>query len=1520
MNFRPCVLWRFASRAGLALLAAATLLTLFLVTTSASSPTRELALPANPSDFVPDRVLVKFREGVSPVMPGKPSTGQTQLDRALAESGVERATPLFPTVTQPGDRQSGLALDSVGLSRIYRLQLRAGQSVSQTVAALSGNPDVEYAEPDYIARPAAYPDDPRYGDQWGLGKIQVEGAWNVVTGTPTVAIAIVDSGVDLTHPDLAPNLWVNPGEIPGNGIDDDANGFVDDINGWNFVAGSNDVADDSGHGTLVAGVAAARTDNGIGIAGVCGNCRFMPVKVMQPSGIANYSDIAAGVVYATAKGARVINLSLGGYADSKTLRDAITNAVAQNIVVVGGAGNDGVSTPFYPAAYEDVIAVAGTTAADTRTGASNYGSWVDVCAPGEGILTTALGGDYLATSGTSIAAPLASGLAGLLLAVHPDWTPALVRSQLMHTADPIDTLNPGYGGQLGSGRINATRAVQPSQPVLTYAGYTVNGTPNGRPDFGAGAALGVFVHDDWADALGVTGSLTTADPYVTVVTGTATFGDVLSGKTIANGVPFSITIAAGAGYNHDIPFQLSLSGNSGAYATTLPFTVTTRSSIEKVAGTLPGDALWTSDKTYLVTNNLNVPVGVTLTIQAGTVVKINGAYAFNVRGTLIADGTADRPIVFSPNVVGSTWNRIFFDDSSQDAVVTQDGTYQRGTLLRYVQIKGASGGLQCNNATPYFSRLTTDGGGISCTLGAGQFWLLDSTVGGSVYASGTGHMARTTVYGGALGLGVNSEVLTSTVGGHITLGDGSIVAASSVGGGVTISGNGTVESSTARGTVSLSNGSVVSSTVTGANISLTSGSVLSSTVRYGGIVVGANSTVFGNNVEDSPSTAIQAGTSASIVGNRAVRSGGAGVMGTSGLIQGNLVASTSGDGLQAGPATVISNTLIDIRGRALYLSGGIPVKIAGNNFEFNTGQYDLYNDNAGGPTSEVIAQHNWWGRTDVTDIKQRIYDYDVDDTKGRVSFTPALSGPVENAPAYVRAVTLNPASPVGIQSVAIDVQFSRAMDHNSAAQTSFRTTRSGSWDIYNKGNSGLCGDHIRDMTTDTQGFVWFSTYDAGLCSLSPEGVWTRYGYSGEGVASDGAGGVWLASSSGAVHLDASRRATVYNASNSPLPGSGLVSASVDSHDNVWFATRSGAYRLAPDGTWASFNTSNSGLGTDFLWTVYVDRVERVWFNPNCEADCPGVSMLAPDGTWSIYNTSNSGLADNNYCGYALMDLSGNMWFTCVSGGISKLSASGLWSTYRTGTGGLLGGARDLALDYEGNVWVGTQGAAYMITPDGTWTIYKPGNPGLSFVEGVAVTRLGDIWFGSYFGGAVSVLHRGVGYTVADGAAWASDSQYHASFDFNTLVPRGAYSLTVSAARGLDGIEIAPFSGITFTVDYAGSITDKTPPHRPSVLAWGNGTLTALSARWSATDPESAITLYRYAIGTTPGGTDVVNWTNTPATSTTRAGLNLLPGQPYYVSVKARNEGGLWSEPGVSNGVIAGTELRSTYLPLVLKGE
>jgi len=345
-------------------------------------------------EYAPNTALIKFKAGVALAVSDVTASGAdvatnaASLNGLLSALGVTSARPLFAGDGDVLAAQSGAARPA-GLERIYRVQWTSTIPVEHAVAALAADAAVEYAEPDYIARPARTPNDPEYASQWALPKINAPAAWDVTTGSDSVVIALIDSGVDTTHPDFAGRLWVN--DDPANGVDDDLNGKVDDLNGWNVLTNNGTLTDPSGHGTQVGGVAGAATDNGVGIAGMCWGCKLMFVNAMQASGAANYSDIAAAVQYAASNGAQVINLSLGGYADSAVLRDAIGEA-ATTAVIVAGAGNDDSGTPFYPAAYPEVMAVAAIDPNDQKAIFSNYGAWVDVSAPGTDIRTTTVAG------------------------------------------------------------------------------------------------------------------------------------------------------------------------------------------------------------------------------------------------------------------------------------------------------------------------------------------------------------------------------------------------------------------------------------------------------------------------------------------------------------------------------------------------------------------------------------------------------------------------------------------------------------------------------------------------------------------------------------------------------------------------------------------------------------------------------------------------------------------------------------------------------------------------------------------------------------------------------------------------------------------------------------------------------------------------------------------------------------------------------------------------------------------------
>ena len=291
-------------------------------------------------------------------------------------------------------------------------------------------------EPDYRIAVAGTPNDPYFPKQWSLNNtvrpgvdIRVIEAWGLHRGTRRIILAVIDTGIDYLHPDLAANIWRNPGEIPCNNRDDDGNGFVDDIHGWSFAEGNADPIDRFYHGTHVAGIIGAVADNGTGIAGIMHHVSLMAVKSLGDGGFGWTSGLIAGIYYAVDNGARVINASWGGGGRLEAMVDALSYARSRGVIFVAAAGNDRRDTdvqPFYPASYEitNVVSVAATDTRDTLAWFSNWGRRsVDLFAPGVEIFSTFPHGEYANETGTSMAAPHVAGALGLLISFAPamDW-------------------------------------------------------------------------------------------------------------------------------------------------------------------------------------------------------------------------------------------------------------------------------------------------------------------------------------------------------------------------------------------------------------------------------------------------------------------------------------------------------------------------------------------------------------------------------------------------------------------------------------------------------------------------------------------------------------------------------------------------------------------------------------------------------------------------------------------------------------------------------------------------------------------------------------------------------------------------------------------------------------------------------------------------------------------------------------------------------------------------------------------
>jgi len=424
------------------------------------------------TNFLSDSVIVKLNPTASP----------SQIANLLAAIGVTQVK----TAEQLG---------------IQIWKIPSG-TVPQIISAYSNDSRIQYIEPDYeitLTKPqttsptqqnlatTTTPNDPDYPKLWGLNNtgqtggtadadIDAPEAWNIQTGNPIV-VGVIDSGVDYNHPDLAANIWINPGETAGDGIDNDGNGYIDDVRGWDFAFNDNDPMDVDGHGTHVAGTIAATGNNNLGVIGVAWNkAKIMPLRFLDDTGSGATSNAILAIEYATKKNVKITNNSWGGLLPipSQALEDAITAFEENGGLFVAAAGNSSLNTdlvPAYPASYPNpsIISVASTDDTDRLSSFSNYGaSSVDLAAPGSDIYSTLPGGNYGSLSGTSMASPHVAGAAALVWAQNPSLTAAEVKNRIMSTADILSPLAAPLW-RLDARRLNVGNAL---------AGSTANGNFN----------------------------------------------------------------------------------------------------------------------------------------------------------------------------------------------------------------------------------------------------------------------------------------------------------------------------------------------------------------------------------------------------------------------------------------------------------------------------------------------------------------------------------------------------------------------------------------------------------------------------------------------------------------------------------------------------------------------------------------------------------------------------------------------------------------------------------------------------------------------------------------------------------------------------------------------------------------------------------------------------------------------------------------------------------------------------------
>ncbi len=685
----------------------------------------EDAAPKKSKDtFVPQEILIRLKsaasEAAEQMMPDgiseknglKAQTGRKDLDDLLTRFAVKKFKKAFRHAKSKKDKPAKFKNRTAEkawnarerLARWHRVKVSPDQDIEEALEAFKQNADVESAEPIYEWKltddieppveglPTALTD-PDFDQQWHHTAAKVQSAWNYLNtngvypgGTHDIVVAVIDTGVDYTHEELVGNMWVNPAEIPGNEIDDDGNGFVDDIHGCSVVSDGRshmgDPVDLYGHGTHVAGIVAAQAYNQLGGTGVAFNVQVMAVRAAQYCGILTTTDIAEGILYAVDNGAEVINMSFGGYQSSLIVQDALDVALNQ-AVLVAAAGNDGLPICMYPAAYPWVLGIAASTPTDKRAWFSNVG---DLMAPGESIYSTLPGNKYAAWSGTSMATPVVSGIAALMRTFF--WQREIYSSRFL------------MGSILASGPVvDAYKALtEPPTPGVTVyqnwlfddKGIDAGNDADGRIDSGETVHLAIELINRSGQAENVTATLRAHaqgaamdDPYVTIDNAPASFGDIGPFAFADNGFiydeegvivgvesPFVVTVAPDCPNDHVIPFEMTITfedgwnpENPGPFTRISRFTYIVQRG-KNIPSVISEDTELTADEYWMVGGPVLIEPQATLTIEPGTQVQWGSISddPYNtgpqtgyilVRGHLIAQGTEDNPILFFPSYMVS---------------------------------------------------------------------------------------------------------------------------------------------------------------------------------------------------------------------------------------------------------------------------------------------------------------------------------------------------------------------------------------------------------------------------------------------------------------------------------------------------------------------------------------------------------------------------------------------------------------------------------------------------------------------------------------------------------------------------------------------------------------------------------------------------------------------------------------------------------------------------------------------------
>jgi len=513
------------------------------------------------SDYLSNVIIVKLKSDKRDILNSK-----MDVINGLFNDIALSAEKMFPEKSKLESLKNSMGQELVDLSLIYTITFDDKESVENVIDKLYATAYFEYAEPYFIPELLYTPNDPNINNQYYLQRIKAYEAWDIEKGdSVNVYIGIVDTGTDLTHPDLMGNIKYNYDD-PIDGLDNDNDGFVDNFNGWDMGEGDNNpsYSPNVPHGVHVCGISSATADNAMGIAGVGFKCKFLPVKATNEFGVLTMAY--QGIVYAADKGCKIINCSWGKIGGDGQFGQDIVNYATynKNAVIVASAGNNNTEQLFVPASYENVISVAATDQYDIKWSGSSYNVHVDLSAPGYQIFSTWASNSYLTSNGTSMAAPIVSGCAAIVASHFPNYSSAQIAQRLKVTADVIDTIitNSIYANKLGSGRVNLYNALTmddiPSVNMISF-----NYTDEDFGQFSAGDT--VLISGDFVNYLAPTTNLkctlTSLSPYCKVLDSIISFPTSINTLDTANSAafPFKILIKTNMPVSYSVDFKLLFS-------------------------------------------------------------------------------------------------------------------------------------------------------------------------------------------------------------------------------------------------------------------------------------------------------------------------------------------------------------------------------------------------------------------------------------------------------------------------------------------------------------------------------------------------------------------------------------------------------------------------------------------------------------------------------------------------------------------------------------------------------------------------------------------------------------------------------------------------------------------------------------------------------------------------------------------------------------------------------------------------